>query len=76
MRLAVHLEGGPISTSYNLLVSDERTHFSDNYFDLECGTRSGQQLGECIGLCRELLRIDLPMLLQILQLPLQAVELF
>lgn len=57
-------------------MSDERTHFSDNYFDLASGTRSGQQLGECIGLCRELLRIDLPKLLQILQLPLQAGELF
>ena len=36
-------------------MSDERTHFSDNYFDLASGTRLGQQLGECIGLCANFL---------------------
>ena len=39
-------------------------------------SRSPQQLRECIGLCRELLRIRPPKSLQVLQLPLQAGELF
>jgi hypothetical protein len=44
-RLAVHAGGRAYLYFVHLLVSDERTHFSDNYFDLASATRSGQQLG-------------------------------